>query len=297
LPLPHVTYVTGRGPFAEADDRALMTAHGIEIVVAKNSGGAATYGKIAAARALGIDVIMLRRPPRARGAGRRDGRGRDRLARSCAHLRRRRAACKPAATSGPRDHARLARADDDERRHVGLRRVGASSVTTLTRSSGRPTARPNTTGVDWRQMPAQPLDRIAELPRPRPRDRIVERDDKAGAAAASSRRSIKSHGLRLSDSDSAQKSWPSGAPIRAATASIAVMPGTMVTSSARQLPARLRSPRRPPPPWRRRRDRRRRRPRRAHPARHDGARRRRACVPRGCRRMAALAGARGTRSR
>ena len=34
----------------------------IEIVVAKNSGGQATYGKIAAARALGVDVIMLRRP-------------------------------------------------------------------------------------------------------------------------------------------------------------------------------------------------------------------------------------------
>ena len=47
----------------EADDRALMTAHGIEVVIAKNSGGSATYGKIAAARALGIGVIMLRRPP------------------------------------------------------------------------------------------------------------------------------------------------------------------------------------------------------------------------------------------
>jgi precorrin-6A/cobalt-precorrin-6A reductase len=63
LPLPQVTYVTGRGPFAEADDRALMTTHGVDAVIAKNSGGAATYGKIAAARALGIDVIMLRRPP------------------------------------------------------------------------------------------------------------------------------------------------------------------------------------------------------------------------------------------
>ena len=58
-----MTYVTGRGPFAEADDRALMMANRIDAVVAKNSGGTATYGKIAAARALGIDVIMLRRPP------------------------------------------------------------------------------------------------------------------------------------------------------------------------------------------------------------------------------------------
>ena len=34
----------------------------IDVVVSKNSGGAAAYGKIAAARALGIEVIMLRRP-------------------------------------------------------------------------------------------------------------------------------------------------------------------------------------------------------------------------------------------
>jgi precorrin-6A/cobalt-precorrin-6A reductase len=65
LPVPHATYVTGRGPFSEADDRALMTAHRIELVAAKNSGGAATYSKIAAARALGLGVIMLRRPPAA----------------------------------------------------------------------------------------------------------------------------------------------------------------------------------------------------------------------------------------
>jgi precorrin-6A/cobalt-precorrin-6A reductase len=62
LPVPHVTYVTARGPFSEAEDRALMSAHQIDIVVAKNSGGGATYGKIAAARALGIEVVMLRRP-------------------------------------------------------------------------------------------------------------------------------------------------------------------------------------------------------------------------------------------
>jgi len=63
LPLPHVGYVTGRGPFGEADDHALMTEHRIGVVIAKNSGGPATYGKIAAARVLGIDVIMLGRPP------------------------------------------------------------------------------------------------------------------------------------------------------------------------------------------------------------------------------------------
>jgi precorrin-6A/cobalt-precorrin-6A reductase len=63
LGVPHAAYITARGPFAEADERALLTGHGIDIIVAKNSGGAATYGKIAAARVLGIPVIMLRRPP------------------------------------------------------------------------------------------------------------------------------------------------------------------------------------------------------------------------------------------
>ena len=32
------------------------------MVIAKNSGGAATYGKIAAAREAGLPVIMIRRP-------------------------------------------------------------------------------------------------------------------------------------------------------------------------------------------------------------------------------------------
>lgn len=62
LALPHVTYIQARGPFAESEERALLEAHGIDIVVTKNSGGTATYGKIAAARQLGLPVIVLRRP-------------------------------------------------------------------------------------------------------------------------------------------------------------------------------------------------------------------------------------------
>jgi precorrin-6A/cobalt-precorrin-6A reductase len=62
LGVPYASYVTGRGPFTEADDRSLLIGHGIDVVVAKNSGGTATYGKIAAARALGLPVILLRRP-------------------------------------------------------------------------------------------------------------------------------------------------------------------------------------------------------------------------------------------
>src|SRR5262249_11778942 len=57
LPVPHAIYITGRGPFAESDERALLLTHGIEVIVTKNSGGAAVYGKIAAARQLGLAVI------------------------------------------------------------------------------------------------------------------------------------------------------------------------------------------------------------------------------------------------
>jgi precorrin-6A/cobalt-precorrin-6A reductase len=62
LAVPHATYVTARGPFTEAEDRALLRQHRIDVIVSKNSGGDATYGKIAAARALGIAVVMFARP-------------------------------------------------------------------------------------------------------------------------------------------------------------------------------------------------------------------------------------------
>jgi len=62
LPVPHAIYLTARGPFSETDDRALLERHRIDVVVAKNSGGAASYGKIAAARVLHLPVILLQRP-------------------------------------------------------------------------------------------------------------------------------------------------------------------------------------------------------------------------------------------
>ena len=63
LRVPHASYIEERGPFDAAAELALLRAHAIEVVVAKNSGGQATYGKIAAARTLGISVMLLRRPP------------------------------------------------------------------------------------------------------------------------------------------------------------------------------------------------------------------------------------------
>jgi precorrin-6A/cobalt-precorrin-6A reductase len=62
LDVPRAEYIVARGPFTEANDRELLMAHRIDAIVAKNSGGTATYGKIAAARALGIQVVMLARP-------------------------------------------------------------------------------------------------------------------------------------------------------------------------------------------------------------------------------------------
>jgi len=62
LAVPHAIYLTARGPFSEVDDRALLDRQNIDAVVAKNSGGDASYGKIAAARALHLPVILLERP-------------------------------------------------------------------------------------------------------------------------------------------------------------------------------------------------------------------------------------------
>nr|WP_246149332.1 cobalt-precorrin-6A reductase [Skermanella pratensis] len=61
-PSPNIALVTGRGPFDLDAERALLADHGITVVVSKNSGGGASQPKLAAARELGIPVIMVRRP-------------------------------------------------------------------------------------------------------------------------------------------------------------------------------------------------------------------------------------------
>ena len=67
LPLVHHELVLGRGPFEPTQEVALMTRHKIDTVVTKNSGGTATYGKIAAARELGLPVVVVARPPQPAG--------------------------------------------------------------------------------------------------------------------------------------------------------------------------------------------------------------------------------------
>jgi precorrin-6A/cobalt-precorrin-6A reductase len=61
LPRDH-HIVLSRGPYRYDDEHRLMEQHGIQAVVTKNSGGALTSAKIQAAQALGIDVVMIRRP-------------------------------------------------------------------------------------------------------------------------------------------------------------------------------------------------------------------------------------------
>lgn len=62
LAVPRASYVLERGPFTQAADRALLERYDIDRIVSRNSGGTAAYAKIAAARALGVPVIMLQRP-------------------------------------------------------------------------------------------------------------------------------------------------------------------------------------------------------------------------------------------
>lgn len=62
LPLADYQLLLERGPFNEADELQLLRLHKIDLVIAKQSGGAATHGKIVAARDLRIPVILQRRP-------------------------------------------------------------------------------------------------------------------------------------------------------------------------------------------------------------------------------------------
>ena len=61
-PLRDAELILARGPFAAEDEIALFRAKGIRLVIAKNSGGAGAYAKLAAARMLGLPVIMIARP-------------------------------------------------------------------------------------------------------------------------------------------------------------------------------------------------------------------------------------------
>jgi len=72
---PRWVLLLARPPFSVEGEIALMREHQIGILVSKNSGGAQTAAKLAAARQLQIPVIMVERPakPAAKTASSIDG--------------------------------------------------------------------------------------------------------------------------------------------------------------------------------------------------------------------------------
>ena len=54
--------IGARGPFLIEDERALFERRGIDVLISKNSGSAATEPKLEVARERGVPVLVLKRP-------------------------------------------------------------------------------------------------------------------------------------------------------------------------------------------------------------------------------------------
>ncbi len=59
---PRCAVILARGPFEVEEEIALTQAQSIDALVTKNSGGPLTYAKIEAARALGLEVVIVAPP-------------------------------------------------------------------------------------------------------------------------------------------------------------------------------------------------------------------------------------------
>ncbi len=62
LPLPRAEAVIARGPFTLEGDRELLQAHRVDVILAKNAGGAGAEAKLIAARELRLPVVLIDRP-------------------------------------------------------------------------------------------------------------------------------------------------------------------------------------------------------------------------------------------
>ncbi|WP_420011584.1 precorrin-6A/cobalt-precorrin-6A reductase [Tateyamaria sp.] len=67
MPLPNGQFIFGNAPFAVADEVGLLTDLKIDVVLARNIGGAGSFPKLAAARELGLPAVVLRPPARPDG--------------------------------------------------------------------------------------------------------------------------------------------------------------------------------------------------------------------------------------
>jgi precorrin-6A/cobalt-precorrin-6A reductase len=59
----HHQLLLSRGPYAYDDEHKLLRDNRIDVLVTKNSGGTLTEAKLAAAKDLGVSVVMIERPP------------------------------------------------------------------------------------------------------------------------------------------------------------------------------------------------------------------------------------------
>ena len=268
--------------------RARADAHAaIDVLVTKNSGGAATYGKIAAARALGLPVVLVARPEKPAVEAVDDADAAFAWLSLMPGLRTSAACRRRAARPAPRHEPRRRGAEDHEGRHVGravFRLAERVAVDRLVRAA-------DGAREDHRRLrcapPGRKPQRVAELPGPRlaksgcrARSRSPPRRRRRAA------RSMTSQGLRLSESEMAQKSAAErrAEPRRGGEHGRDARHRRRRRARARP-DRRPRSPRTPPRPWRRRRDRRPRRPRRARPSAASSSASARALAARpGCRR-------------